>query len=307
MSCCLQKDHITDLFVLIDNAIPKKLKTNGSAGRLPNLNNSELVTILVWNVLAIKQKTLKDLHRYSTMHLDREFPKIPKYNAFLDHCHRVTGILLLVLKKLLNTKSAIKFIDSTMVEVCKNQRADSHKVARAIADFGKNHQGWHYGFKLHAAFDAHGRLCGFALTPASIHDSRALEVLSNKYTKVIVGDSAYGGKAMYEHIYERDGTLIISPPHYKQTKKIAALWQNILLNLRSKVESNFDYLKNHLHLVTSFPRSVKGFLFHYVRILLGYQIGRLINIQATRGRFSFKHGFKLSCFPPRFSFGRIMT
>ena len=56
MSCCLQKDHITDLFVLIDNSVPKKLKTNGGAGRLPNLNNGELVTILVWNVLAIKQK-----------------------------------------------------------------------------------------------------------------------------------------------------------------------------------------------------------------------------------------------------------
>lgn len=278
MSCCLQKDHITDLFVLVDDLLPKQFKHQKGAGRLSNLNNSELITILVWNVLVLRQETLKDLHKYSTMHLDREFPKIPKYNAFLDHCHRITGILLLVLKKLLNTKSAIKFVDSTMVEVCKHQRADSHKVAKSIAAFGKNHQGWHYGFKLHAAFDIYGCLCGLALTPANIHDSRALEVLSNKYTKVIVADSAYGGKAMYEYIYERDGVLIITPPHYKQTKKIAALWQNILLNMRSKVESNFDYLKNHLHLVTSFPRSIKGYLFHYVRVLLGYQIGRMINI-----------------------------
>lgn len=142
---------------------------------------------------------------------------------------------------------------------------------------GVIHQGWHYGFKLHAAFDIHGCLCGLALTPANIHDSRALEVLSNEYTKIIVGDSAYGGKAMYEHIYERDGALIITLPHFSQKKKIAAIWQNTLLDLRSKVESNFDYLKNHIHLVTSFPRSVKGYIFHYARILLGYQIGLLVN------------------------------
>jgi hypothetical protein len=273
--CSLQKDHITDLFVLIDDMLPKKLKYRKGAGRPANLTNSEIVTLLVWNSLAMKQKTLKDVYKYSKLHLNYEFRNIPTYNAFLDQCHKNTGSLLFVLKKLLNTKSTIKFIDSTMLEVCKLQRADDHKVAKSIAAFGKNHQGWHYGFKLHATFDVLGCLCGFALTPANIHDSRAMEALSNKYTKVIVGDSAYGAKAMNEYIYERDGTITVTPPHYKQTKKVATIWQNILLNLRSKVESSFDILKNHLHLVSSFPRSIKGYLFHYARILLGYQVAIL--------------------------------
>jgi hypothetical protein len=222
----------------------------------------------------VKQKTLRDVYEYSRIHLEGEFKNLPTYNAFLDQCHKITGILLFMLKKLLNTKSAIKFVDSTMLEVCKLQRADSHKVAKSIAAFGKNHQGWHYGLKLHAAFDINGFLCGFALTPANIHDAQALRVLSNKDTRIIIGDSAYLAKAMYEYIHERDGTIIITPPH-KQTKKIAAIWQNMLLNLRSKVESNFDILKNHLHLVSSFPRSVKGLLLHYARILLGYQVSIL--------------------------------
>jgi hypothetical protein len=272
VSCSLQRDHITDLFVLVDDSLPKKLKHRKGAGRPANLTSSEVVTLLIWNTLAMKQKTLRDVYEYSRIHLGNEFKNIPSYNAFLDQCHKSTGILLFLLKKILNTKSAIKFVDSTMIEVCKLQRADSHKVAKSIAAFGKNHQGWHYGFKLHATFDIHGYLCGFALTPANIYDAQMLGILSNKDTRIIVGDSAYGAKAMYEYIYERDGTLIITPPHYKQRKKIAALWQNVLLNLRSKVESNFDYLKNHLHLVSSFPRSVKGLLFHYARILLGYQV-----------------------------------
>lgn len=278
VSCSLHKDHIIDLFVLVDDSLPKKLKARKGAGRPSNLTHSEIVTLLIWNSLVMKQKTLRDVYEYSRIHFSAEFKRIPSYNAFLDHCHKITGILLFMLKKLLNTKSVIKFVDSTMIEVCKLQRADSHRVAKSIAAFGKNHQGWHYGLKLHAAFDANGFLCGFILTPANVHDAQALRALSNSDTRVIVGDSAYGAKAMYEYIYKRDGALIVTPPHYKQTKKIATLWQNFLLNWRSKVESNFDILKNHLHLVTSFPRSVKGFLFHYTRVLLGYQVSLLKNI-----------------------------
>ena len=72
-------------------------------------------------------------------------------------------------------------------------------------------------------------------------------------------------------MWKRYGTVIIAPPFPKQKKKIATRWQIDLLNIRSKIESTFDYLKEHLHLVSSFPRSMTGYLLHYVRILLGYQ------------------------------------
>jgi hypothetical protein len=48
--------------------------------------------------------------------------------------------------------------------------------------------------------------------------------------------------------------------------------KTVLLHMRSKIESVFDYLKEHLHLVSSFPRSMAGFILQYVRILLAYQI-----------------------------------
>jgi hypothetical protein len=31
-------------------------------------------------------------------------------------------------------------------------------------------------------------------------------------------------------------------------------------------------LKQHLHLQSSFPRSMQGYALHYIRILLGYQL-----------------------------------
>jgi hypothetical protein len=82
----------------------------------------------------------------------------------------------------------------------------------------------------------------------------------------------YGASVMRERMWRRYGTIIIAPPHPKQKRKIATPWQIGLLNIRSKIESVFDYLKEHMHLVTSFARSVNGYLLHYVRILLAYQI-----------------------------------
>ena len=51
-----------------------------------------------------------------------------------------------------------------------------------------------------------------------------------------------------------------------------ASWQQLLLQARPKIECSFDYLKEHLFLQSSFPRSVQGYALHYTRILLAYQL-----------------------------------
>lgn len=267
----LHPQHITDLFVGIDDLLPKQLAT-AKGGRPAALAHSELVTLLVWNALVLHQKTIKDLHTFTSFYLRSEFPRLPKYEGFLAHCHRVTPLMFSLLQYLLCTDEPIKLVDSTMLPVCTLKRAEKHRVAAGIAAFGKNHQGWHFGFKLHASITQDGKLCGLALTPANAYDAQILPKIINNKTKIAVGDSHYGASVMRRIIWERLGTIIISPPHYKQRKKLMAAWQQMLLSQRSKIEAVFDVLKEHLHLVSSFPRSPFGYLVHYVRILLGYQI-----------------------------------
>ena len=266
----LQSHHIINLFVMVDDIV--SVVPESSVGRPSLLSNSELITILLWNTVVVKQKTLKDVHKWIKMYHQKDFPRLPKYSAFVDHCHRVTPLMLWTLEQQLASDAPVVFVDSTMIPVCKRCRANSHKVAKNIAKFGKNHQGWHYGFKLHASVDLKGRLCNLALTGANIYDAQALPSLVNHYTKIAVGDGGYTASVMRKKIFEKYGTLIVAPPHYTQKKKLITWWQDLLLKARPKIESVFDYLKEHLHLVTSFPRSIKGYLFHYVRILLGYQI-----------------------------------
>lgn len=263
--------HIVDLYCWVDDMLPQQLPSS-SGGRPALLRSSELVTMLVWNTLLLHQKTLKDLHTFASLYLRSEFPQLPKYNAFLEHCHRVTPLMFQLLEQLLCSDAPIKFMDSTMLPVCKLERTSFHKVARSIAEYGKNHQGWHYGFKLHTSITAQGELCSVALTPANVYDAQMMPHILNNKTKVAVGDSHYGASVMGRIIWERYGTIIVAPPHWKQKRKLMSPWQHALLSQRSKIEAVFDILKNHLHLVSSFPRSVFGYLTHYVRILLGYQI-----------------------------------
>lgn len=265
-----KKEHIINLYVWLDDNLPTL--RNSAVGRPGKLSDGELVSILIWNTITVKQKLLKDVYQWLKLEYVSEFPQIPCYENFVKHCHRLLPLLIWTLNQLLDTNAPVRIMDSTMLEVCKLIRADIHKTCINIAAFGKNHQGWHYGFKLHASINGKGQFAGLAFTPANEHDAQQMPKILNKYTKVAVGDGGYTASVMHKFLWKTFGTIIISPPHPKQKRKIMAEWQRKLLTVRPKIESVFDYLKEHLNLVSSFPRSVMGYLLHYVRILLGYQI-----------------------------------
>ncbi len=264
----LHTHHIVDLYCWVDECLPKQI--HQKTGRPLSVSHTEVITILIWNTITLKQNTFKDIFNAVSLYHQKDFPTLPTYSRFVDHCHSVIPQFLELIELLLQS-SDVGIVDSTMIEVCKIQRADSHKVAKGKAQFGKNWQGWHYGFKLHATITLDGVLSSIHFTGANEYDAQLLPHLINKQ-KIVVGDTLYGARVMRKHIWETYGTVIISPPFPKQNKKITTPWQNVLLNMRSKIESVFDYLKNHLHLVSSFPRSMSGYLIHYLRVLVSYQI-----------------------------------
>ncbi len=264
----LYSHHIADLYAWVDDLVPKGAP---HAGRPPALSDPEVLAILIWHSIVLKQKTLKDMYEATRLYHHVDFPRLPSYSAFVSSCHRALPQMFRLLSLLLSDEEAIRIMDSTMLPVCRIHRADSHKVAQGMAQFGKNWQGWHFGFKLHASISLEGRLSQIAFSGSNTYDAQMMHLILNEHARIAVGDTLYGAKAMGERIKRRYGTVIISPPFPKQNKKIAAPWQTALLNARSKIESVFDYLKEHLHLVSSFPRSVGGYVLHYVRVLLGYQ------------------------------------
>lgn len=267
----LQKHHIVDVFVWVDDSLPKQAM-NRLGGRPSTLSDSELLSILIWDGLTEPHKNLSSMHAWIAREYSDYFPKLPRYQNFVAHVHRLLPQMVWLLQSLLASGAPLRFADSTMLPVCTLIRADRHKVAKGVAQFGKNWQGWHYGFKLHAAIDHQNRLAAAVFTPASEHDNQHMEQLVNDQTKILVGDSHYGGSVMRKRLWKKHKTIVIAPPHHTQRKKVATKWQMLLLHMRPKIEATFGKLKEQRYLVSSFPRSVKGYFTHYVRVLLGYQM-----------------------------------
>lgn len=268
----IQKQHIVDIFVWVDDNLPKQAN-NRLGGRPSSLTDSELLTIIIWDGLTEPHKNLSSLYTWVGREYQDCFPRLPAYQNFVAHVHRLLPRMVWLLQSLLESGAPLRFADSTMLPVCRPIRADRHRVAKGVAQFGKNWQGWHYGFKLHAAIDHNNRLAALVFTPASEHDNQHMEQLVDIHTKILVGDSHYGGSVVRKRLWKKHKTIVIAPPHHTQKKKVATQWQMLLLHMRPKIEATFGKLKEHHFLVTSFPRSVKGYFVHYVRVLLGYQMG----------------------------------
>ena len=267
----LQSHHIVDLFVVIDDAVVEPVRCRG--GRPKLAKDSEIITLLIWNCLSrTRQRTLKDIFNWALMYHRRDVPKLGTYGAFVAHCQRLVPQLLDLLSQML-VPAEVQLVDSTKLPVCRNHRKDSYKVAAKLAGWGKNWQGFWFGFKLHAAVDLEGRLSNVTFTPADVYDGHVTPRLVRPETKVVVGDSHYGDKIARKKLWREHGVIVVAPLHYKQKAQVMAPWQQKLLDARVKVECTFDYLKEHLNLVSSFPRSKNGYMLHYVRILLGYQMG----------------------------------
>jgi hypothetical protein len=163
---------------------------NVKGGRPAKLITSETVTILLFSSLTATQKLLKSVWRWAITNHRDDF-HLPSYSKFVEHCHRALPALVWLLEQTLQTNAPLRFMDSTMIPVCKLIRADRHRVAEGISQFGKNWQGWHHGFKLHAACDPQGRLAAIYFTPANENDSQQIPKLVNDHTAIAVGDGGY--------------------------------------------------------------------------------------------------------------------
>jgi hypothetical protein len=134
----LSSHHIVDLYCWVDDLLPHAEKISG---RPPTLSMSEVTTILVWHTVALRQKTLRTVYDTVSLYHKSDFPRFPSYSAFVSSVHRALPHMFYILSTLLCDEEAVRIIDATMLPVCKPHRADSHKVAKDIARFGKNWQG----------------------------------------------------------------------------------------------------------------------------------------------------------------------
>lgn len=275
-------DTLLTLYTTVDDLVQTAPTPThrGPGGRPTILSDAELVTALVYAVGIAGTKTLKAAYNLTANSHGREFPELPAYEGFTQHIHRAAPLLWWVLGQLCQpqTGDQIRLVDATKIPVCKNIRANAHQVTKGVADWGKTGEGWFFGFKLHLAVTERGALRVAILTPGNVNDRTQLDSLLKGFQGTALGDGGYLVHPTVRQSFWHRGVWLLTGVR-KNMRKLMTAWQYGLLKVRQRIEGVNDYLKEHLNLVTSFPRSVVGYLVHYLSVLIAYQL------HATSGVF----------------------
>ena len=156
-----------------------------------------------------------------------------------------------------------------------SQQGRRAKVLRPWAAWGRGSDShWFFGFKLHAVCDQRGQLVKLRISPANVADITQAEALLSQLRGLVVADAAYISAKLRDKLWEL-GSLLLTPLR-KNMKGLASLEQTEQLKGRNIIETVFSVLKDRLGLVTSLPRSLDGYLTHYILVLLAYQLARWV-------------------------------
>lgn len=268
---------VTTFTVLDDLNALLKLDKHIS-GRYAKLNLAEVATIsLIRSEYGIR--TWDGLYKLLTQRFTHEF-HLPVYKNFVETMNRSAKLLLVLINILLgmNRKNAgvIKIVDSTTIPVCKNYRIARHKTMNRVATRSKSSLGWFYGLKLHALTDVVGNLLEIRFTTGNVDDRKILDVFLEKlHNSIVIADAGYLSPKLEKKAGKNNNILLTCMR--KNMTKLASFLDICLLNLRPRIEVLFSILKERLGLVTSLPRSVNGYLAHYIHVIFGYLVVKAIS------------------------------
>lgn len=252
--------HIFTLLNLPEREYPK--------GRKPTLTNSEAVTVAI----------LKQKQNVATKRSLFEIMEPPcRYNAFVCAINNAAKYLTQIVSLLLRLAVSgdthlVKFTDWTDIPVCLVKNAKRHRTMRALASWSKNGKGWFYGLKLHLFSDLKGSVLALKFTTAGCSDREVFKKMNDKLRGLFVADAGYLGEQLARDFFIEGERLLVTGVRGNM-KKVATRAHIALLNLRMRVEIHFRVLKLCNGLITPFPRSIDGYLTHYLAAVCAYLLG----------------------------------
>jgi len=269
---------IVTTFSVLDDLVALLQLNKQVSGRKPSLTVSETATIsLIRSEYGIR--TWKGLYQLLKNKFSSDF-RLPSYKNFVLLMNRNAKVILVLINMLLqiNRKKSgiIKMIDSTHIPVCRNVRINRHKTMKGVATRSKSSLGWFYGLKLHVLSDLSGNMLMIRFTTGNVGDREVLDAFLEKLERsIIIADAGYISNNLQKKAQMKGNILLTCLT--KRTKKLASFLDICLLNLRPRIEVLFSILKERLGLITSLPRSVDGYLAHYIHVIFGYLFKKAIS------------------------------
>jgi len=241
-----------------------KLKLSKSTGRPLALKGEETIALALFkqNTGIPTKKKVFDIFN----------PK-ESYKTLCVQMNRFALQALLVLNAILkwNQKNAhiIKHTDSTDVPVCLNKNATHHKTMKLLSSWGHSGKGLYYGLKMSITTDLKRNLLAVSFGTGGSDDRKTFKKMNKDINGIFVADAGYISKDLEKEFYVEHKRILFAKPRANM-KKIITEFQYHLYNTRMLIELNFRNLKMLYAFITSFPRSIDGYLANYIYSLLAY-------------------------------------
>jgi IS5 family transposase len=266
-------DSLLELFCDVDDFckefLPnwsRQLLTSGQKQRqrARSLTISEIMTILI----AFHKSHYRDFKAYYCEQVLKswraEFPGLVSYTRFVEYIPSVLVPLIMYLRtNCLGDCTGISFVDSTSLDVCLNQRIQSHKVFAGLAARGKTSTGWFFGFKLHLVVNDRGEILQFCISPANVDDRKPVPHLAKKLFGKLFGDKGYISQPLAKSLREMFDLHLITKLRSNMKNQLMIISDRILLRRRAIIETVIDQLKNISQNEHSRHRSVTNSLLMY--------------------------------------------
>ncbi|HXK38582.1 MAG TPA: transposase, partial [Candidatus Paceibacterota bacterium] len=203
------------------------------------------------------------------------------YNTFVVSINRTQGYLAIVIALIISIfrrhAHFLKFTDATETPVCLLKNSKHHKTMADFATKSKTGKGYYFGLKTHLSADLEGRILALKFTSANGDDRAVFKQMNAKLRGLFVADAGYVGEEFTKDFYIENERMVLTATRCNM-RKIATPDQIELLNLRMKVETHFRMLKVVYGFITSMPRSVGGYLAHYLSAIVAHLLQLLATI-----------------------------
>lgn len=198
------------------------------------------------------------------------------YKTLVVNLNRFSTLAAIILSVMIrmnrNDAHFIKHTDSTDLPVCLNKNAKHHKTMQLLAAWGKTGKGWFYGLKLHITTDLKKKLLAVKFSSGNQSDRGIFLKLNHDLMGLFIADAGYLGEQLARDFFVEHQRMLIARPR-KNMKKLTTGIELLLYKTRMLIEWNFRCLKMTYGIVTSLPRSVDGYLAHYVYALTAFVLG----------------------------------
>ena len=197
------------------------------------------------------------------------------YKTLVVNINKCSILCLQILKYIFlsNRKDShiIKHTDSTDIPVCLNKNAKYHKTMKIVSSWGHSGKGLFYGLKLHLTSDLKRRILSISFASGNVGDRSQFMKLNKDLEGIFIADAGYVSENLEKEFYRENKRILFTKPR-KNMKKVITFFQKKLYDTRMTIELNFRNLKMLYNLVSSFPRTINGYLANYIHSIAAYAL-----------------------------------